>query len=122
MKHKWEYTLLAKVSKEITNGITKPQIDSITNYPVTRIETISDEKVDPFRVKFLDDISQEEIEKYRLKKGDILFSHINSIKHIALQVAPCWFCKFPAQPVRRHNRGSLKPNVRQSAFPVPGHG
>lgn len=82
MNTNWEYHPLEKICKEITNGITESQIDDQTKYPVTRIETISDEKIDSSRVKYLQNVTPENIEKYRLKKGDLLFSHINSISHI----------------------------------------
>ncbi len=50
--------------------------------PVTRIETISEEKIDISKLAYVENISKKDIFKYKLKNGDILFSHINSEKHI----------------------------------------
>ena len=47
-------------------------------YPMTRIETISSGNINFDRVGF----SITEKKDYKLKKGDILFSHINSYEHI----------------------------------------
>ena len=63
------------------NGLVCPQDANKSNaIPVTRIETISDGKVDWTRVGWVSpDHANPE---YLLQKGDILFSHINSVKHI----------------------------------------
>jgi len=82
MKIEWKKIPLNQLVLGITNGMTRTQIDTETMYPVTRIETISDETIDMSRVKYLQTISIKDIKKYRLENGDILFSHINSISHI----------------------------------------
>ena len=79
----WDAVNLKDILSEITNGITAYQSDDKTDYPVTRIETISDGVINPDKVKFLVSISKHDLGKYRLRNGDILFSHINSVKHIA---------------------------------------
>jgi type I restriction enzyme S subunit len=76
----WENKHLEELVVKMSNGTTATQIESVTPYPVTRIETISDGKINPKKVKFI--IAPTNVEKYRLKAGDILFSHINSIEHI----------------------------------------
>lgn len=79
----WNAVNLKDVLLELTNGTTSYQSDDETDYPVTRIETISDGVINPDKVKFLVSISKQDLGKYSLRNGDILFSHINSIKHIA---------------------------------------
>ena len=79
----WVETELGFILSRITNGSNLKQSDSPFSgtYPVSRIETIWDEKIDLSRVKYVAP-SSNEIEKYRLLHGDILFSHINSDKHL----------------------------------------
>jgi type I restriction enzyme S subunit len=71
-------TTVGAVIRFIRNGTTDPQADVETDYPVSRIETISDGKINFGKVKFL----SHPREDFRLQCGDILFSHINSIDHI----------------------------------------
>jgi len=78
----WEWTTLEDVIIRISNGITKRQNKEKLGYPVTRIETISNEVINLSRVGYLEDLSPQLIEKYILNKGDILFSHINSDSHL----------------------------------------
>ncbi len=52
-------------------------------YPITRIETIADRYVDETRVGYASIYNLEEYKDYILQKGDILMSHINSVKHLA---------------------------------------
>ena len=63
------------------NGLVCPQdADGPSAIPITRIETISEGKVDWNRVGY---VSPEDVNpEYLLRKGDILLSHINSVKHI----------------------------------------
>lgn len=66
----------------IRNGANIKQGLDNYGYPITRIETISNKKID--RNKFgyagITDISK--YQDYVLKSGDILMSHINSEKHL----------------------------------------
>lgn len=48
--------------------------------PVSRIETISSGKIDITRLGFT--LYSPKMESYKVSKGDILFSHINSIEHV----------------------------------------
>lgn len=79
----WIKGTLDHVVSRITNGTSANQLDIPVDgsYPITRIETIAQEKVNLNRVKYVivDDI---QVEKFKLAKGDILFSHINSDKHL----------------------------------------
>lgn len=82
----WDAVLLGSESppvlKELRNGLTVAQKKDIGRYKVTRIETISDEKIDETRVRYIDNIDTVKLEKFLIKKGDILFSHINSDQHL----------------------------------------
>lgn len=79
----WVETELGNVLCRITNGANLEQsdINTTNSYPISRIETIANETIDFNRVKYCLP-SMDQIEKYLLTKGDILFSHINSDKHL----------------------------------------
>lgn len=62
----------------IRNGIALQQVSEVTEFPVTRIETIADGVVNFSKVGYL----ESEAPAYKLKNGDILYSHINSYKHV----------------------------------------
>jgi type I restriction enzyme S subunit len=70
-------TLLA-----IRNGLTLPQDQDRGEYKVSRIETIGDGWINDSRVRYASNVPEKDVEKYLIKKGDILFSHINSDPHI----------------------------------------
>ncbi|RLI82482.1 hypothetical protein DRP04_03825 [Archaeoglobales archaeon] len=78
----WEVVRLGDALVLLRNGLTYRQNKDGDGYPISRIETISDEKIDPNKVGFVNNIKLEELKEYRLKTGDILFSHINSLEHI----------------------------------------
>jgi type I restriction enzyme S subunit len=78
----WEVVKLKDVLLLLRNGITLRQIKEGNGYPVTRIETISEEKIDPSKLGYVVGLHEKDIEEYRLIEGDILFSHINSLEHI----------------------------------------
>ena len=61
------------------NGLTYDPNNS-EGLPVTRIETISDRSINYKRVGYAKDDGK--LSKYKMEPGDILFSHINSLKHI----------------------------------------
>ena len=74
----WQMKRLKHVTESINNGTTTPQIQSgQTDYPVTRIETISTGEINFDKVGHVN--YWEGIENYRLRLGDILLSHINSL-------------------------------------------
>jgi len=74
----WKTVQLRRVVKSIRNGTTANQIEhGQTNYPVTRIETISQGTVDLNKVGYVEYVP--DLEHYRLQRGDVLFSHINSL-------------------------------------------
>src|SRR5690606_3864692 len=74
----WENTTLGQLCCLIRNGFSGNQINQTTDFPVTRIETISNGEFDFTKIGFVKIID----ESYRLLEGDILLSNINSIKHI----------------------------------------
>lgn len=78
----WEETTIGDTLKIIRNGTTAIQNEQRLGYPVSRIETISYEKIDPSKVRWVQ-IDNRAFEKYKVLEGDILFSHINSVEHIA---------------------------------------
>ncbi|ADI73379.1 restriction modification system DNA specificity domain protein [Methanohalobium evestigatum Z-7303] len=77
----WDVKQLRRVIKSLKNGTTAPQLDSgTTNYPVTRIETISNGYINYNNVGYL---KENDVDKrYILNKDDILISHINSLEYI----------------------------------------
>lgn len=83
----WIKTDLETILVRITNGSSLKQQEAPfkNSYPITRIETIADETIDLKRVKYVLP-TENDIEKFSLRKGDILFSHINSDKHLGKTV------------------------------------
>ena len=74
----WEQRKLGEVSV-ITSGYMGNSMLSNGKYHLTRIETISDGKVDNERVGYS---NEKPDDMYLLHKGDILYSNINSISHM----------------------------------------
>ena len=74
----WEKVTLGNVLSYIGNGLTDKQNKAIDGYPVTRIETISDDCINADKVGYINTLPEDKIEKYRLCYGDMLVSHINS--------------------------------------------
>jgi type I restriction enzyme S subunit len=82
----WESAPLGREEKPLLllmrNGLTVEQHKENGELRVTRIETISEGKINEDRVRFASGLSPEQVEKYRIRKDDILFSHINSDPHL----------------------------------------
>lgn len=73
------FVKLGDVCDEIKNGKNVSQIDTPAKYRVSRIQSISDGTFNLKKTKWTND----EVEDANfLRKGDILFSHINSLDHI----------------------------------------
>lgn len=70
---------LRRFASGFSNGTTAPQVDD-SEYMVSRIETISSGTIDYSRVGFIE--KKDAIERFRLKKNDIILSHINSLKMV----------------------------------------
>jgi type I restriction enzyme S subunit len=80
---KWKIMKLGEVLSLIKNGLTYRQTKDGIGYPITRIETISEGRIDNTKFGYFNDLSEREILNNKLELGDILFSHINSVEHIA---------------------------------------
>jgi type I restriction enzyme S subunit len=77
----WTTSTLGDVLAVIKNGINCEQNKIPVGNKITRIETIARKVFDFERVGYAD-LTEAEREKSKLKKGDILFSHINSPIHV----------------------------------------
>jgi type I restriction enzyme S subunit len=82
----WRSARLGDLLVSIRNGLSLRQEKDGIGYPVTRIETIAEDKIDPARVGYIRDISKEQVNRFRLNPGDILVSHINSEPQIGRSV------------------------------------
>jgi len=78
----WKVAELGQIVTRLENGLTYAPSPSRKGVPITRIETISNGKIDPEKVGFVERLSTDVIDRHRLVAGDILFSHINSVQHI----------------------------------------
>lgn len=77
--HGWEVKRLGEVLTRVANGAVYIPTNS-QGLAVTRIETIADGTINLSRAGYAK--PTPELAKYKLQKGDILFSHINSVDHI----------------------------------------
>ena len=82
----WEVVKLGDVLSYIGNGLTNKQNKVGDGYPVTRIETISNDCINSEKVGYINALPSDKIEKYRLCYGDILVSHINSDSQLGRSV------------------------------------
>ena len=78
----WEVKSMTRVTTNIRNGTSATQLedDSESAVPVTRIESISGGQINFHKVGQVE--WTPTLERYRLKKGDILLSHINSLSMV----------------------------------------
>jgi type I restriction enzyme S subunit len=65
----------------IRNGMSVKQDKEGVGLPITRIETIANGTIDESRFGYAG-IQKGEASKWLLRRGDLLFSHINSVDHI----------------------------------------
>ncbi len=79
----WEIVRLGDVLIVVKNGLSYKQSQNAGRYSITRIETISEGVINADKVGYLDHLTDEEIRNNKLTAGDILFSNINSLEHIA---------------------------------------
>ncbi|MBM6900562.1 restriction endonuclease subunit S [Gemmiger formicilis] len=73
---------LGDVFTLIRNGASIKQTEGAGGFPITRIETIANRKVDHKKFGYADIVDITKYESYVLQDGDILMSHINSEKHL----------------------------------------
>ncbi len=74
----WEEKKLSEIMKSFS-GVTGDTTLNTGKFLITRIETISDGTINFDKVGYLNDQPEQ---RYLLQKGDILYSNINSLKHI----------------------------------------
>lgn len=77
---------LSECFYDIKNGLNIKQDKSFSGYPITRIETISNNKFNRDRMGYANIFNIEKYKDYILKDGDILMSHINSVKYLGRAV------------------------------------
>ena len=75
----WKEVLFASNLERLENGANYNTNDK-DGVPMSRIETISTGRIDYTKVGHCS--TPQKIEHYIMRYGDILFSHINSLKHI----------------------------------------
>jgi type I restriction enzyme S subunit len=78
----WVETNFDSILISIRNGISEQQNKSGIGIPVTRIESISEGVLNTERIGYVENFPENKKAQYELKKGDILFSHINSPIHL----------------------------------------
>ncbi len=66
----------------IRNGASIKQSSNASGIPITRIETIATGCINVDKVGYANIFDEERFKEYYLKTGDILMSHINSLKHL----------------------------------------
>jgi type I restriction enzyme S subunit len=76
----WQEKTLGEVVLSLSNGLSLEQNTEGNGYKVTRIETISNARINLSKVGFVE--TESDITNYKLNKGDMLFSNINSVQHI----------------------------------------
>lgn len=77
----WREIAIGDCLEDFRNGWTYDTRATDGSMPITRIETISNGIIDYNRVGFAQ--PDDRLDAFRLRRNDILFSHINSVEHIA---------------------------------------
>lgn len=80
LSEEWELKPLEPSLNYLESGTDKSQNKEQKGVPVTRIETISEGKIDYEQVGYVN--TDGDLESYRLNSGDILLSNINSQKEL----------------------------------------
>jgi len=104
----WEWASISQVVAEIRNGTAKQNSDG-RGYPVTRIETIQNSQFDLQRIAYVE-LNEQEVETFRYKEGDIIFSHINSEKHVGKTAI---YKGMPSNLMHGMNLLRLRPNAEK---------
>lgn len=78
----WPKITLGDALVAIRNGANAEQRTEPGGWPITRIETIADGTINMQRVRWIEP-DDSLTDGFQLQPGDILFSHINSVEHIA---------------------------------------
>ena len=75
-----------EICEFLRNGASIKQTKGARGYPITRIETLSNDVFNTDRLGYADIFDLNKYEKYLLKPGDILISHINSVAYLGRAV------------------------------------
>ena len=95
----------------VRNGLSIKQSDTASGFPITRIETIWNSSIDVNRFGYADIEDIEKYGGYLLECGDILMTHINSLKHLG----KCAIYEgTPKQLIHGMNLLNLRPNRKIS--------
>jgi type I restriction enzyme S subunit len=78
----WPMVPLEELCVFIRNGKSIQQTKDVDGLPVTRIETIANQTIDPARFGY-EGLTESDVGGYLLEPDDILFSHINSLEHLS---------------------------------------
>ena len=78
----WTSATFGDVVTRMSNGMPGVQNKDGNGVPVSRIETIADQRIDFGRIGYVAEFDTSHLEKYKLLDGDVLFSHINSPTHL----------------------------------------
>ena len=81
--HEWNIKLFGEVVAKLENGYSykeNTELNYANGLPITRIETIADGFIDPKKVGYIKKTNQKRCKT--MLQDDILFSHINSLKHV----------------------------------------
>lgn len=78
----WTSATFGDVVTRMSNGMSGVQNKDGNGVPVSRIETIADQRIDFGRIGYVAEFDESHLEKYKLLDGDVLFSHINSPTHL----------------------------------------
>ncbi|MCE9967493.1 restriction endonuclease subunit S [Aeromonas salmonicida] len=78
---KWPMVKLGELATHIRNGVSIKQSPDAGGLKITRIETIAERKVNLNKCGYAG-LTENDYMDFRLKKGDILISHINSESHL----------------------------------------
>jgi type I restriction enzyme S subunit len=82
----WKRIQLKNALNSISSGLAIEQDKVRAGYPITRIETMTHERIDATKVGYVSGVSPATVESYRLQIGDILFSNINSEPQVGRSV------------------------------------
>lgn len=85
-KEGWEEKTLGGCFVSINNGANIKQIKGAKGIPITRIETLSNDKFNRERMGYANVFDSSLYSSYILNDGDILMSHINSMKFLGRAV------------------------------------
>jgi len=78
----WAESTVGECSLEVRNGTTATQNTDGKGLPVSRIETIQNNRFDLERIRHIETLPGQALATFRYRLGDIAFSHINSYEHV----------------------------------------